>query len=889
MEGILRKQLKDFQRAFLAQHGRAPSKSDMAKEPGIQSAYDAWHAIRKVSSSSSSSSTTQQQQQQQQQREEGSTSASSTAVDSSQRSTETETAPSRAHKGKHRAPPDTVFTTPSRTKARHPAPTTATPNSTGRKKTNPFATTPSAASPSLTATPSRSNTRARPPTPATIVRIFATPPHPAAAASAGLQDDAHFDYANSPSRLKALIAARSGSAKPGGGSNLLLGKQTAFTPRTKARKRLRGEYVPPTPETKTRTRTSLALPPSEPEEEEEDESGDEQEDEDEDAPEGMGGRPLKRRRDLPNTQQQQQQQLRQPTTSSFKRAITAPALLSSRPGASQASARARGAFLAEWELDYPMPAPPSSESASTGAGAKEYPGLGMGSLHGPGPSGLNGEGSSRDEVFQPRTFRRSSSRAASIFAKGTTSEAESSSQGKGKGKGKGPAEEGDVQMVDATTTTTTTTRDGDDGVGEGDVHAKPHRTTGPRWTLSHIEISDDESEKSDAGGPSSRKPSSSTAQKWLTSKSKSANKSTAQPPPSTSSSSPGKQKITLAPYLRHGTVRSRLLEQDERRRRASPTKRRQGQGEDGMEVDDGPKEEEGEDEDEDDLLEYAFPLLRPSTFVPDPTPQPRASSPSPPAPGPASGSGEGPANNKADTEQDSTRDLTAVQNQHATQARRLRSRAVLRALLGEMEELDLEREQGQPSTSSTGAEPGSSPAVEVKAKTWGQAKEMNHLAAGGKRGKGKGKGKRSRLGLDLDEEDDMEREKERERVESLKKKKKEKREREEGKLGSKFARVGRAGVGAAEEVGELADDEDEDEGEEDAIRDDDEDGDDESAGSDGEGGSLLRRRRRLRGRTALRKKGGGGRADGGDEDWDSEVGSEEYGLGDGEMDEMDVI
>ncbi|KAE8228944.1 hypothetical protein CF326_g6101, partial [Tilletia indica] len=112
MEGILRKQLKDFQRSFVAQHGRPPSKSDMAKEPGIQSAYDAWHAIRKVSSSSTQA--------------EASSSKSGTASTSASR----------------------VFTTPSRksrTIAPQPTTTAATPTPTSTRKKNPFATPSSAA------------------------------------------------------------------------------------------------------------------------------------------------------------------------------------------------------------------------------------------------------------------------------------------------------------------------------------------------------------------------------------------------------------------------------------------------------------------------------------------------------------------------------------------------------------------------------------------------------------------------------------------------------------------------------------------------------------------------------------------------------------------------
>ncbi|KAE8257571.1 hypothetical protein A4X13_0g2278 [Tilletia indica] len=765
MEGILRKQLKDFQRSFVAQHGRPPSKSDMAKEPGIQSAYDAWHAIRKVSSSSTQA--------------EASSSKSGTA--------------------------SRVFTTPSRkSRAIAPQPTTATaatPTPTSTRKKNPFATPSSAAAAaaasSSTQTPSRP--KQNPPTPSTIVRIFVTPPHPAASTSAGLNDDAQFDYANSPSRLKALIAARSTTGAGAGGSGNLL-KNDNFTPRTKARKRLRGEFVPPTPEVSRTLSHSKDV-----------EEG-EEEDADDDAPEGMG-RPLKRRRDLPNTDKRTLQ-LRTTSSSllssssgssSFKRSITAPALMSSRPGASQSSAaRARGAFLADLELDYPTP-PPSSDSTSTNRAKSEYPGLGMGSLTGQGSRKEDGLGT------EARTFRRTSSRAASIFAKGTTSEVESLEKGKGKGTD-------DVQMAE-----TTHAEDGDGNLST--TNGNKSRPRGPRWTLSQIEISDAESEQSDTPHPSSssKRPSSKKDSKAKV-KSK--------------QSSPGKQTITLAPYLRHGTVRLRL-EEDERKRaqKSSPSKR--SREEDSMEVD-GAKEVASEEEDDDDeLLEYSFPLKRPrppSTFK-------RTQSDPLPTAAPNS---------------NPIHDFTS-QNQHAAHAARVRSRAMIRALLGEMEELDLEREQKRGGDPEKGSEPG-------KAKNWGQAKEM---AGGNKRGKGKGKGKgksrRSKLGPESEEEV--------EEVEEGEREKEVKRERRKREM--RFERVGRAGVGADEDV------EEEEEEEEGAV-----DADESSMGSgsgseeEGEGDHRRRElRRRRRGRKVAVR----------DEDWDSEVESEEYGLGDGEMDEMDVV
>lgn len=50
MEAILRKQLKQWQRAFRAEHGREPSKSDMQRHPEISSTYDTWRALSEATS-----------------------------------------------------------------------------------------------------------------------------------------------------------------------------------------------------------------------------------------------------------------------------------------------------------------------------------------------------------------------------------------------------------------------------------------------------------------------------------------------------------------------------------------------------------------------------------------------------------------------------------------------------------------------------------------------------------------------------------------------------------------------------------------------------------------------------------------------------------------------
>ncbi|KAK0525945.1 hypothetical protein OC842_005344 [Tilletia horrida] len=921
MESILRKQLKDFQRTFTAQHGRAPSKSDVAKEPGIKAAYDAWHAIRKASgqpASSSSSSSVQKAM------TDGG--ASSTLKRANASSATMVATQERDHaQGGSSSSSTTVLATPRRKPGGSSAAPFATPTST-RKKTNPFATPSAAAATADAATPQRSKP-ARPPTPSTIVKIYVTPPHLAASAHAGLEDDSQFDYANSPTRLKALIAARSSprtAAAKGTGGAL-----PAFTPRTKARKRLRGEFVPPTPATSRMQQKGEGGGEQGEEDAEGDEEDEEEGEEEKDAPEGMG-RPLKRRRNLGGGTEKSRLARTITTTnaasalnpasatfgpsssSSFKRSITAPALLSSRPGALQTAQRSRGAYLAELELDYPTPPP------SQGSGQLEYPGLGSKggvSSSGGAATGPSDDKSSERSLSRTRSFRRTSSRAVSIFAKsgGANSEAESSA--KNKGKAKESIEDVAMAEVSAGPSGSLSGQHAhESATGSSAVASVRPANSGPRWALSQIEISDGESDSTATDAPvrGNKRTAAATRAARL------------------ERGSPNKHTITLAPYLRHGTLRARL-EQDERKRAAlaagrssssSPSKGKNNSAEqadeDAMQID-GPSaglKDDDQDDDDDDELAYALPTAcRFAHTSSDPVT--RSNAP------PRAAERRAAEDSSAVTASDGrlTERLTA-QNRFAAHAQRARSRAMIRALLGEMEELDLDSEQQTLVDGGTKAAqrgPGSA----VPAKNWGQAKENNRDPAVAAAGKKKGPGTSGR---------------------------KSKKELEAaagvatgnsgatssaatpaGKKGAaagpsaggvaqflrQFARVGRAGIAAAEmsDRSDTADEEgeDDDNDEESERLDDDEEEEEEEEEEDRgqdadescidspseENGERSRSEKRLRQRRlnrqrsrCLRPRSGSRRAGKGrdnDDDWDSEVGSDEYGLGDGQMDETDVI
>ncbi|CBQ67977.1 conserved hypothetical protein [Sporisorium reilianum SRZ2] len=227
MEQLLRRELKTWQKAFKAQHGRDPTKRDILADPAIAGTYDTWQAaggdVKAKPKSKSKSS------------------------DSASRSNE------GASSSKQRLDQrEEVFKTPSKktsTPSRNPfrTPTKSSPSAAGRSR-NPFASPAKPAPPS----PARSliEVELTPTKSSPLLDTFArrnnftptkSPSHP------------HDQYiTSSPSKLRttleASLPARRTPTKTRAESDAALSAAlVAYTPRTKARKRLRGEDVPPTP------------------------------------------------------------------------------------------------------------------------------------------------------------------------------------------------------------------------------------------------------------------------------------------------------------------------------------------------------------------------------------------------------------------------------------------------------------------------------------------------------------------------------------------------------------------------------------------------------------------------------------------------------------------
>lgn len=213
MEAILRKQLKQWQHEFRAQHGREPSKEDIQRHPEVASTYDTWRAISK---------------------------ASGDAPRSRKRRAEASSAP---------AAPSTPV------KVRKPAPPSpANPfRSPGRRPPAPGG--PSGAGPSRN--PFRSPQKPQP--------TYSSPARARRAPAPPADSDISDDDDGAPSMLvpgsapvaspEAAPAARAAPAPP-----------RHYTPRTKARKRLRGEDVRTPPSAKRQgasmSQASLLLAPS---------------------------------------------------------------------------------------------------------------------------------------------------------------------------------------------------------------------------------------------------------------------------------------------------------------------------------------------------------------------------------------------------------------------------------------------------------------------------------------------------------------------------------------------------------------------------------------------------------------------------------------------------
>lgn len=213
MDSGQRKKLKTWQHEFRTKHKREPRRSDIAQVPDIAAIYDAWTAAAGKGKAKAARSST---------------------------SSNAEAGPSRSSSNQQpmgRPPPPS---TPTKMRSVLTDPRTPVHGSRGSPSRNPFQTP--------TKTPSR------PLTPSSAVKLR-TPPANQSDIHQG-SHDAHFHYNTSPSSFRALVGAHSLSQSPNrrgkdtSSVDALLASKQALTPRTKARKRLRGEEVPPTPHSK---------------------------------------------------------------------------------------------------------------------------------------------------------------------------------------------------------------------------------------------------------------------------------------------------------------------------------------------------------------------------------------------------------------------------------------------------------------------------------------------------------------------------------------------------------------------------------------------------------------------------------------------------------------
>lgn len=246
MEQLLRRELKSWQKAFKAQHGRDPTKRDILADPAIAGTYDTWQAaggdVKAKSKSRSSTS-----------------SRSSDASSSKQRLDREEVSKTPSKRKPHSAA--TTTSTPSRnpfrtpTKSRcSPAKATVTPGAGCSR--NPFAS-PSKPSANEPVSPARSliEVEMTPTKRSPLLDTFARRNNFTPTKSPSHTHHQQQYITSSPSKLRTTLEASlpsrrtpTKSPKSRAASDAALNAAlVAYTPRTKARKRLRGEDVPPTP------------------------------------------------------------------------------------------------------------------------------------------------------------------------------------------------------------------------------------------------------------------------------------------------------------------------------------------------------------------------------------------------------------------------------------------------------------------------------------------------------------------------------------------------------------------------------------------------------------------------------------------------------------------
>nr|CDI51489.1 conserved hypothetical protein [Melanopsichium pennsylvanicum 4] len=266
MEQLLRRELKSWQKKFKVQHGREPTKRDILADPGIAGTYDTWMAVggdakaAKSKSKPALSKSTDVASSSKERLDQAPTDPRPRPSEESQRDQVFKT-PSK--KRSQRFTDATVPTTsPSRNPFRTPTkPSSSTQNSermsavavvASRKARNPFAT-PSKAS----ATP-----RSQPSPAGSLIEVEMTPTRRSPLDTFNRRNhltpsespSPHSQYVtSSPSKLRGALISTEGGLRRTPTKNraqsdaALKDALVAYTPRTKARKRLRGEDVPPTP------------------------------------------------------------------------------------------------------------------------------------------------------------------------------------------------------------------------------------------------------------------------------------------------------------------------------------------------------------------------------------------------------------------------------------------------------------------------------------------------------------------------------------------------------------------------------------------------------------------------------------------------------------------
>lgn len=232
MDGILRKQLKTWQNDFRSKHGREPRRKDIAQVPEIAAIYDTWTAMAKAGASAGETSTSGSRSR----HEEGSSTSSSKHSRSAASGKDKRNLQSSPKRSRPSMPPPE---TPTKS-LRNVGPSTPTHSSSR----NPFRT------------PTKTPTSERiPSTPSSEVKLRT--PVKAQLDMQGNNEtasDSRFHYNASPSSYRALVGSYSKTLSPNHSRAPMSSKEQdasllkQFTPRTKARKRLRGEDVPPTPQ-----------------------------------------------------------------------------------------------------------------------------------------------------------------------------------------------------------------------------------------------------------------------------------------------------------------------------------------------------------------------------------------------------------------------------------------------------------------------------------------------------------------------------------------------------------------------------------------------------------------------------------------------------------------